>query len=274
MNRNLLLVVCASAIVISTETRASAADPYRNSRGTEMGVRTAPPRSFLGLPVPQQWLGAQTTGTFRGGPGAGAFAGPGTPAGNCPNGKCGPMDCANGVCRLPGSVPSACRNGNCLSGVPQAGCVNGQCARKPALASSPLTQNCPNGRCPIATTGRQPVRAADPEWTPRGTRMTEPADPFEKPETDRISGAALRFVRPAVEPIRDTFSSDYDSSRLELRSDYFRGEQGRGREPLNRNNQPTLESRERGLQGTDRQTQPARRTMDAPLGRTPVTARI
>lgn len=271
MNRNLLLAVCASAVVISTHARTSAADPYRNDRGTEIGVRTGPPRSFMGLPFPQQWLGGQPTGAFRGVPGTMSTAGQRTTPGSCPNGKCGPTNCANGVCALPGSMPGTCRNGNCASGVTQAGCVNGQCVKKPVSAS---TQNCPNGRCPIVATGRQPVRNADTEWTPRVTRRTESADPFEKPEAGRISDAARRLVRPAVDPIRDTFSSDYDSSRLELRSDYFRGEQGRVRGQQNRDNQPALENRERGLQGTERQTQPVRRTMDAPLDRNPVTARI
>lgn len=271
MNRNLLLVVCASAVVLSTHARTSAADPYRIYGGTEMGARTAPPRSFLGLPFPQQWLGGQPTGAFRGVPGTASTAGQRTQPENCPNGQCGPMDCANGVCALPGSMSGTRRNGNYESGVTQAGCVNGQCVKKPASAS---TQNCPNGRCPVATTGRQPVRNPDTGWSPRVTRTTVPADPFEKPETGRLSDAALRLVRPAVDPIRDTFSSDYDSSRLELRSDYFRGEQGRVRGQQSRNNQPALENRERGLQGTERQTQPVRRTMDAPLNRNPVTARI
>ncbi len=272
MNRNLLLLVCASALVVSTHSQSSAADPYRNYAGT--GTRTAPPRSFLGIPVPQQWMGQQPTGAFRNAPGTLSSAGLRTTPANCPNGKCGPMDCANGVCAQPGSAASTCRNGRCAPGGTQADCVNGQCVRKPASASFSAQPACPNGRCPVATTRRQPVQNQDAEWTPRVTGRTVPADPFEKPETGRVSDAALRFVRPAVDPIRDTFSSDYDSSRLELRSDYFRGEQGRVRGQQNRSNQPALENRERGLQGTERQTQPVRRTMDAPLDRNPVTARI
>jgi len=98
-------------------------------------------------------------------------------------------------------------------------CPGGNCPQ-PGIAT-----NCPNGRCPqpqplplepkpAVTRRKAPVTAPVPGVS-RAKEHTQPADPF----------------RPVTAPLRDAFGSSYDREQLDLRSDYFRRNNGELSQP-------------------------------------------
>ena len=110
-------------------------------------------------------------------------------------------------------------------------CVNGRCPtplRTNLFSTSGSTAtgvNCPSGKCPLPANNdgwtARPVGSSraigsfKPVVPPRGERTgtparTEPSDPF----------------RPVTAPLRDAFGSGYDSRELDLRSNYFRRDDG------------------------------------------------
>lgn len=273
MNRNLLLSVCLSVAVFSGLSVSGAADPYRSVGESGSNARSLPPRTLLGIPVPQQWQRSQFAGANAGLPAINPQMAPWGRGTNCPGGQCSPRDCANGTCAGPQASAGRCPSGNCPTGMSQVRCVNGQCFRAPTARALPAAGNCANGQCLPKAPGRPVVRNQENDWTPRATKVSEPADPFGERDSGRLSDAALRLVRPAVEPLRETFGSGYDSRDLDLRSNYFRGQSRLNEEPQGRRPVTAPEPRSR-VRGSSIETIPVRRTIDAPRNSQADTARI
>lgn len=157
------------------------------------GAGGPPVRTFLGVPLPQQWTGQA--------PRTGRSAPAGVPAG------------ANAVCR----------NGRCPT--PASGA-----ARSSVGAAGGVGNRCPGGVCPVPQVTRRAPATMDNATGGRSLRA-EPADPFRPASRSRIEPDSW-FTRPVTAPLRDAFGSGYSNRELDLRRDYFRGnaEQGTRRE--------------------------------------------
>lgn len=145
-----------------------------------------PQRGIFGLPIPQQWTVQSRRGACEGG--------------NCQK----PVNCPNGRCAAP------------LRGTQRA-------EPNPLTGPAVVPRSCPGGVCSVPRSeenrGSQPTGMPLTEnegWTPRPagqarpSERVEPANPF----------------RPVTAPLRDAFGTGYDSRELDLRSNYFRSNEG------------------------------------------------
>ena len=209
-------------------------------------------RSFLGLPIPQQWTGAQWTGTRppnnqnTGYGGYRNYYSTGSNSGTCRNGQCpnasspdaGGMigncasgRCATGSCQNCNCPAGACESGLCASGQCAAcengqcaGCENGQCASGQCVSG-----NCPNGQC--RQNQYQNSRSnygvnygVEGNRASRSTRSNV-ADPYRQADFD--NGNDNWTPRAATRKLNNVLSpSRYDRNELELRRQYFNNESG------------------------------------------------
>ena len=247
---NLISSTCI-AVLLVTPVFVKAQD-FRSPYGGS-GMNTNQPRTFLGMPIPQQWSGYRPAainqysgnGAYRSNnynsPYSGQSANGQCGTGNCPNrrnvmgncstGNCSTGNCANGTCRNCNCPDGACANGLCASGqCPTcangqcAGCVNGQCG-----SGQSANRNCPNGQCrlnqnPNARYNSGPNYGAQGDWSPRTTRSNS-ADPFRPAEYQNENNNWTQ--RPALRnPVNDLYPSRYNQSDLDLRRPYFNNQSG------------------------------------------------
>jgi hypothetical protein len=251
----LVSAVCL-AILLAAPTSVRAQNfrsPYGASR-----TSAGPSRSFLGLPIPQQWTGNRPDVTnqysgseaYRNNSNYGqnsAFGANGQytsgqcATGNCPtrnihngraatgsrtnagfaSGTCPDCNCPNGACAsglCASGQCATCANGEC------AGCTNGQCANGQCVSGS-----CPGGRCPVNQNSNVrynagPAYGAKGHWSPRTTRSNS-ADPFRQVEYQNENDNWTQ--RPALRnPVNDLYPSRYNKSDLDLRRPYFNNQSG------------------------------------------------
>ena len=244
MKISTLLTASLYLVLMSRSFTAAAADPRFNT-----GYNAAPNRGLFGLPMPQQWSGARSTGMRNVSSNYGyrqTGYDPNCPNGNCstgyrgatpncPNGQCSTGACPNGQC-----LNGACANGNCPNGC----CVDGQCTTGACLTGAYRGGNCPNGNCNAGsyTNNRYPV-GAQAGWSPRSSR-TGLADPYRRAdEFDDRGGWTQQTSRPVLAPLDDAFSSRYRQNDLNLRNEYF-GNDPRSRMNSNDWNRPSRRSLE------------------------------
>ena len=184
-----------SAVFLAILLAAPALVPAQDFRAPSGGSRATntPPRTVLGLPIPQQWGGSRRAATNQY---SGNLSDGQCTTGNCQNRGNATGNCTTGTCRNCNCPNGACANGLCASGQCPT-CANGQCA------------GCANGAC-----GR-----AQGDWSPRTTRSNY-ADPFRgadsQPENDKWT------QRPALRnPVKALYPSSYSQSDLDLRRPYF-----------------------------------------------------
>ena len=249
-----------SAVCVAILLAAPVFVQAQNSRSPygAPGTNAGPSRSFLGLPIPQQWSGNRpsTTNQYSGNaayrsndynnPYPGQFANGQYAIGNRANGRCGTGNrttgnCATGNCRNCKCPNGACASGLCASGqCPTcvngqcAGCANGQCANVQCANGQDgsgqygngqnVSRNCPDGQCPLnqnsnARSNSYRGYSAQGNWSPRGTRSNS-ADPFRGAEDQDESDNWTQ--RPAVRnPVSDLYPSRYNQNDLDLRGSYF-----------------------------------------------------
>lgn len=222
---NLVSAVCVAALLV-TPVFVRAQD-FRSPYGGA-GTNAPQSRTFLGLPIPQQWSGNRPAATNQY---SGQFANGQCATGNCPNRRnatgnltsstCRNCNCPNGACAsglcASGQCPT-CANGQC------AGCVNGRCG-----SGQSANGNCPNGQCrlnqnPTARRNSGSNDGAQGDWSPRATRPN-PADPFRQAEYQNENDNWTQ--RPALRnPVNDLYPSRYNQSDLDLRRPYFNNQSG------------------------------------------------
>ena len=242
---NLVSMLCV-AVVLASPAFVKAQD-FRSPYGGP-GTNANRSRSFLGLPIPQQWSGNRPAATNQySGNGAyrsnsynsqysGQFANGQCATGNCPTGRyatgnCTTGNCANGTCRNCNCPNGACASGLCASGRCETcaygqctGCINGQCGN-----GQSANANCPNGQCrlnqdPNARYNSGPGYGAQGDWSPRTTRSNS-VDPFRR--TEYQDGNDNWTQRPAMRnPVSDLYPSRYNQSDLDLRRPYFNNQSG------------------------------------------------
>ena len=226
------------AIALAVPVFAQAQD-YRSQNA-------GPSRTFLGLPMPQQWNNTRpvsngqysNTGTYSHNSSYGK-----NPA-NCVNGQCATGNCptgqittgyrlgdryATGTCVNCNCPDGACASGLCASGQCPS-CANGQCvgcANGQCDGGRNLNGNCPNGQCRLNQNPRyNPVGTygAQGSWTPRTTRSNV-SDPFRGATAP--DDANNWTQRPALRnPVNDLYRSQYNQSDLDLRRPYFNNQSG------------------------------------------------
>ena len=236
--------VCV-AILLSAPVFVQAQD-FRSPYGAP-GTNAGPSRTFLGLPIPQQWSGnrSSTTNQYSGNAAyrskgynesyAGQFANGQYPTGNRANGRCGTGNnttgnCADGSCRNCNCPNGACASGLCVSGqCPTcadgecAGCANGQCGH-----GQNASRNCLGGQCPLNQNSNARYNSgrgddAQGDWSPRTTRSNS-ADPFRGAESNENDNWTQR---PALRnPVNDLYPSRYNQNDLDLRGPYFNNQSG------------------------------------------------
>jgi len=211
----LAILLAAPALVHAQDFRA----PSGGSRATD-----TPPRTFLGLPIPQQWSGSRRAATNQysgnlsdGQCTTGNCQNRGNATGNCTTGTCRNCNCPNGACAnglcASGQCPT-CANGQCV------GCANGECGRGQSAG-----RNCVNGQCRVnQNPNARDNSGAQGDWSPRTTRSNY-ADPFRggdsQPENDKWT------QRPALRnPVKALYPSSYSQSDLDLRRPYFNNQSG------------------------------------------------
>lgn len=246
----LFSAVCV-AILLVAPVFVQAQD-FRSPYGAAR-TNAGPSRSFLGLPIPQQWSGIRPAaasrysgnGVYRGSnynnSSAGQFSNARTSSGQCATGNCRngryadgngmTGSCAAGTCRDCSCPNGACASGLCASGRCPA-CANGQCvgcASGQCGIGQSVNGNCPGGRCPLnqysnSRYNSTPDFRAQDDWSPRASRSNT-ADPFR--------GAAYQgennnwTQRPALRnPVSELYPSRYNQSDLDLRSPYFNNQSG------------------------------------------------
>lgn len=227
------MMFVAVAFVASVSAQAQ---DYRSSNGS-------PPRSFLGLPVPQQWTGVRPTSNQNAA--NRAYQGnnsTGLNSGSCANGQCSNgsdqagygdvANCANGRC-----TTGTCSNCNCPAGACASGlCANGQCA---ACANGQCVGcangrcdngqgaggNCPNGQCRQNQNARMnPGQnlGVSGNWAPR-TSGSNVADPFRRAEFDNQDDSwTPRATTRSLNNVQS--QSRYSQNDRELRRPYFYGQ--------------------------------------------------
>ena len=222
---NLVSMMCVAILLVAPEFVQ--AQDFRSPYGGP-GTNAKQPRSFLGLPMPQQWSGYrpartnQYAGQFTNGQCAtGNFPNLRNATGNFTNGTCRNCSCPNGACAnglcASGQCPT-CANGQC------AGCANGQCG-----SGQSAIGNCPNGQCrlnqnPMARYNSGPNYGAQGDWSPRTTRSNS-ADPFRRVDDQNENDNWTQ--RPALrDPVNDLYPSRYNQSDLDLRRPYFNNQSG------------------------------------------------
>ncbi len=225
------------AVAFVSSVSAQAQD-YRPSN-------SGPSRTFLGLPVPQQWTGVRPTANQNTGYGAQqGYNAIGLNSSSCANGQCSngskqagygsPDTCANGRCTSGTCSNCNCPAGACASGLCASGqcaaCANGQCANCAngrCDNGQSVGGNCPNGQCRqnlnARTTPGQNYGVSG-NRVPRNTRSNV-ADPFRQAEFDNENNnwtprAATRNLNNVQSPSR------YNQNDMDLRRPYFYGQSG------------------------------------------------
>lgn len=203
------------------------AQDYRSPYGGS-GANVNHSRTFLGLPIPQQWSGKRPAAMNQY---SGQSANGQCATGNCPDLRSVSGNFSNGTCRNCNCPNGACANGLCASGqCPTcangqcAGCANGQCG-----SGQSAIGNCPNGQCrlnqnPTARYNSGPNYGAQGDWSPRTTRSNA-ADPFRRADEQIENDNWTQ--RPALRnPVNDLYPSRYNQSDLDLRRPYFNNQSG------------------------------------------------
>lgn len=286
--KTLNLVSAMSVAILLLAPVFVQAQGFRSPYGGS-GTNANPSRTFLGLPIPQQWSGNRPAAMNQySGSGAyrsnsynnqysGEFANGQCTTGNCPIRRnttvnCSAGNCANGTCRNCSCPNGACANGLCASGqCPTcangqcAGCADGQCA-----SGQFASGNCPNGQCRLNQNPKSrydvgPNYGTQGDWSPRTTRSNS-ADPFRQPEYQNENDNWTQ--RPALRnPVKDLYPSRYNQSDLDLRRPYFNNQSGE----LNNSRSDDSSSAARDT----RAPRPSDRSMfGAPAERAPGLARI
>ena len=252
---NLFSAMCV-AILLAAPVFVQAQDvrsPFGASR-----TNAGPSRSFLGLPIPQQWSGNRPAatnqysgnGVYRSNSNYGQYSAFGSngqygsgqcETGNCPMGRSATGQFASGNCRNGNCTTGACNNcscpaGACASGLCASGqcptCVNGQCAgcaNGQCRNGQSASGNCPGGQCPLNQNSNVrynsgPSYGVQGDWSPRTTRSNV-ADPFRR--ADYQNGNDNWTQRPAVRnPVKDLYPSRYNQNDLDLRRPYFNNQSG------------------------------------------------
>ena len=245
--KTLNLVSAMSVAILLLAPVFVQAQGFRSPYGGS-GTNANPSRTFLGLPIPQQWSGNRPAAMNQySGSGAyrsnsynnqysGEFAKGQCTTGNCPIRRnatvnCSTGNCANGTCRDCNCPNGACANGLCASGqCPTcangqcAGCANGRCGSGQSAGG-----NCPNGQCrlnqnPNARDNSGRNYGVQGDWSPRTTRSNS-ADPFRQPEYQNENDNWTQ--RPALRnPVSELYPSRYNQSDLDLRRPYFSNQSG------------------------------------------------
>ena len=179
------------------------------------------PRTFLGLPIPQQWTGARPASMNQyGGQGPNMTNRNYGQSSPCANGNCANGNCANGNC-----ATGNCSTGNCPTG----NCANGQCMTRRPVYGQTSNSNCASGQCrlnqyPNNRSYANPDYEAEGNWSPRTTRSNA-ADPFRGSEYQNQNDQWM--TRPGVRnPVNDLMPSRYNSDDLDLRRPYFNNQSG------------------------------------------------
>lgn len=208
-------VICVGVVLITPVLVQAQEFRSANPGGP---VNQASPRTFLGLPVPQQWTGARPVSVNR--YNGNAVTSRNTnygPAATCGNGQCATGDCANG----------RCSTGNC---------ANGRCTTGPGVTGYGVTGQTTNGNCANgqrrktqysgvrSNSNRNANHEVQDNW-PRRTSRSNVADPFRGAEfQDRDDNWTQR---PSMRnPINDLYRSRYNSDDLDLRRPYFNNQSG------------------------------------------------
>lgn len=213
-------------------------------------------RTFLGLPIPQQWNNMRPASATQYSNSAVYYRSryPGQNSANCVNGQCTTGNCPTGNCPT-GNCPTGqvtsgyrmgdryatgtcvncnCPDGACASGLCATGqcpsCANGQCvgcANGLCDRGRNLNGNCPNGQCRLNQNPRfnqVGTYGFQGGWTPRTTRSNV---------SDSFNGASVPdddnnwTQRPALRnPVNDLYRSHYNQSDLDLRRPYFNNQSG------------------------------------------------
>ncbi len=222
---NLVSTMCVAILLVAPGFVQ--AQDFRSPYGGS-GARANQPRSFLGLPIPQQWSGNRPAATNQY---SSRFANGQCATGNCPNLRNANGNSTNGTCRNCSCPNGACANGLCASGQCStcangqcAGCADGQCA-----SGQSASGNCPNGQCrlnqnPNARFNSGPNYGTGGDWSPRTTRSNS-ADPFRRADYQNEDDNWTQ--RPALRnPVNDLYPSRYNQRDLDLRRPYFSNQSG------------------------------------------------
>lgn len=199
-----LVSVLSVMVVLSVPAFVQA----QNARSSYGGapINMGGPRTFLGLPLPQQWTGTRPASKTQS-------------AGNRPTlntrnyGQSAP--CANGSCET-----GSCPTGNCATGHG----ANGQFTTRRPVMGQTSNSNCANGQCrlnqdPNTRSNSNSVYEAQGNWSSRTTR-TNAADPFRAQEYPNQNDHGMQ--RSGVRnPLNDLMPSRYNSNDLDLRRPYF-----------------------------------------------------
>lgn len=214
------LVSVLGVIIILTSSAFVQAQNFGSPYGGAPRNQGAP-RTFLGLPVPQQWTETRPGSMNQyGGQGSTFCSGNDGPSSSCANGSCATGSCTTG----------RCTTGNCPTG----NCANGQCTTRRPVISQPSSASCVNGQCrlnqsPNTRTYSKPEYEAQGNWSPRTSRSNV-EDPFRGAAYENQNDEWM--TRPGSRnPMNDLLPSRYNSEDLDLRRPYFNNQSGE----LNRN---------------------------------------
>ncbi len=175
------------------------------------------PRTFLGLPLPQQWTGSRPASTNQ-------FTGNGPNWNNRNFGQSSP--CANRRCASGSCSIGTCSTGTCSTG----NCGDGQYTTRRPVPGQPSNSNCANGQCRLnqypdnRSDSNNPGYGAQGNWSPRATRSNA-ADPFRAGEYQNRNDRGT--PRSGFQnPMNDLMPSRYNSDDLDLRRPYFNEQSG------------------------------------------------
>jgi hypothetical protein len=199
---SVILFLAAPTLVRGQNYRS----PYGGSPAN-MGA----PRTFLGLPLPQQWTGIRPASSNQ-------YAGYGPATNNRNYGQSSP--CANGNCATDSCAVGNCSTGNCSTGT---GTNCQYTTRRPEFGQN-SNSGCANGQCrlnqyPDNRSYSNQGYEAPGNWSPRSTRSNA-ADPFRGRDYQNQND---QWMTPPGQrnPVNDLLPSRYNSEDLDLRRPYF-----------------------------------------------------
>ena len=199
---SMMVFLSASAFVQAQNFRS----PYGGAPSNMGALRT-----FLGVPLPQQWTGTRPASMNQ-------SAGNGQTLNTRNYGQS--QACSNGSCVNRNCAPGSCSTGNC---------GDGEYTTRRPVPGQPSNSNCANGQCrlnqdPITRSYSNRGYKAQSDWSPRTTR-TNAADPFrdEVYQNQNDHGMQGSGVR---NPLNDLMPSRYNSNDLDLRRPYFNDQSG------------------------------------------------
>jgi hypothetical protein len=200
---NLVSVLSAIAFLVAPAfvQAQNVRSPY-GSAAVNMGA----PRTFLGLPLPQQWTGARPASMNR-------YTGNGPTLNTRSYGQSSP--CANGS-----GATGRCSTGNCSTG----NGANGQFTTRRPVIGQTSNSNCANGQCRLneyPNNHSNSNRGYEPQgnWSSRTTRSNV-ADPFRGTEYQNQNDHWMQRLG-VRNPVNDLMPSRYNSNDLDLRRPYF-----------------------------------------------------